>query len=304
VRWLGAEEVARALPPLTAIEVVEQALEQLADGRAGTSGRQFHGTEGTPLAVMPGYAAGCVGLKVISVVERNRSRSLPTIQGAVVVFQEDTGKLLGVVDGPSLTAIRTAAIAGAATQRLAAPQASSFLMVGAGAQARAQVEAVLAVRPIAEVTIWNRTPAPAADLRDWVSGRHRGLVVRVTDGLQEAAGNADVITLATSSRLPLLSVTGLRPHCHINAMGAFRPDRREVATDVVEAAAIYADTVEGCLAEAGDLLIPMAEGRLDPSRVRSLRESGPGDQGRLTVMKSVGSAIFDLASAARALSSC
>ena len=301
MRWFSAEEVARALPPLTAMEVVDQTLEQLARGQAGTDGRQFRGTEATPLAIMPGYAAGCVGMKIISVVEGNRSRGLPTIQGAVVAFEEGTGKLLGVVDGPSLTAIRTAAIAGSATRRLSLPTARTFLMVGAGAQARSQIEAVLSVRPITRLTLWNRTAALADDLRGWVCQRHPDLDVRVALDLQDAAREADVITLATSSPTPLLGAAGLRPHCHINAVGAFRPDRRELATDVVEAACLYADTLEGCLSEAGDFLIPMAEGRLDPARVRSLRDSAPADQGKLTVMKSVGSAVFDLASAARVL---
>ena len=299
--WYSADEVAHALPPLTAIEVVDQALEQLARGQAGTDGRRFHGTESTPMGIMPGYVAGCVGVKVISVVEGNPGRGLPTIQGAVVAFEEGSGRLLGVFDGPSLTAIRTAAIAGSATRRLSIPAARSFLMVGAGAQAPFQVEAVLAVRPITHVAIWNRTTAAADELRRWVRQRHPEVVAWVAHDLQAAARGADVITLATSSPEPLLSGAGLRPHCHINAMGAFRPDRRELTTDLVEAAVLYADTLEGCLSEAGDLLIPMAEGRLDPARVRSLRDSAPADQGRLTVMKSVGSAVFDLAGAARVL---
>lgn len=298
---MGAEEVESQLLPLTAVQAVEDALAQLASGRAGTAGRQFHGTDVTPLAVMAGFADGSVGLKAITVVEANPARGLPMIQGVVVVFEAGTGKLLGMVDGPSLTAIRTAAIAGAATRRLALPAAESFLMVGAGVQGPAQVEAVMAVRPIREVAIWNRTPERAELLAARVAERHPGTRVRVVRDLQAAAGGADVITLATASPVPVLGSEGLRPHCHINAMGAFQPDRRELTTELVEVAAVYADTLEGCLAEAGDLLIPMAEGRLDEHRIRPLWESCPEDQDRLTVMKSVGSAIFDLTCATRVL---
>lgn len=303
MRWVGPDEVVAGLPPPVAIAAVEAALEQLAAGRSGTAGREFHGTEETPLAVMPGFAEGCVGLKAITVIEGNPARGLPMIQGVVVVFEAGTGALLGAVDGPSLTAIRTAAIAGAATRRLALPGAESLLMVGAGVQGLAQVEAAMAVRPITEVAIWNRTPERAKSLAEQVALRHPGLSARAVIQLQEAAGQADVITLATASPEPLLGPDGLRPHCHINAMGAFQPDRRELSTELVTAASLYADTLEGCLSEAGDLLIPIAEGRLARDRIRSLRDSCPDDQRRLTVMKSVGSAIFDLACAAHLLAS-
>lgn len=301
MRWVGADEVRSGLPPPVAIDAVETALGQLASGRAGTSGREFSGTVDTPLAVMPGYADGCLGLKVITVVEANPARGLPMIQGVVVVFAEGTGELVGIVDGPSLTAVRTAAIAGAATRRLAVPDAQSLLMVGAGAQGPAQVEAVMAVRPIIDVAIWNRTLERARALAVQVAELHPEATVRVAGDLQEAAAQADVITLATATSNPLLRLDGLRPHCHVNAMGAYQPDRRELSTELVAAAHVYADTVEGCLSEAGDLLIPIAEGRLERDSVRSLTESRPEDRERLTVMKSVGSAIFDLACAARLL---
>lgn len=301
MRWVGPEEVEALLPPPAAAAAVEEALRQLAAGRAGTSGRQFLGSGGTPLGLMPGYVDGHVGLKALTVVESNRARRLPTIQGVVLVFDDRTGALRGAVDGPALTALRTAAIAGLATRLLAIEGARVLLMVGAGAQSAAQVEAVLAERAVEEVLIWNRSAAGAEGLAAAVARRHPGLRARAMSDLPAAAGRADVITLATSSPEPLLGRAGLRPHCHLNAMGSYRPDRRELASDLMEAAAVYADTVEGCLAEAGDVLIPISEGRMRAAEVRPLLASAAGDRERLTVMKSVGSAIFDLACAAQIL---
>ncbi|HVA92495.1 MAG TPA: ornithine cyclodeaminase family protein, partial [Chloroflexota bacterium] len=204
MRWAGPDEVERALPPLAAIAAVDDALRQLEEGRAGVAERQFHGIRQVQLAVMPGHVEGYLGLKAVTVVAENPSRGLPSIQGLVAVFAADGGELLGAVDGPALTAVRTAAIAGLATRVLSAPDAHQLLMVGAGAQARFQIEAVLAVRPISRLTIWNRTRDHAAALAKTISVRHPDLRVEVADDLLPDVRAADVISLATGTREPLL----------------------------------------------------------------------------------------------------
>ncbi len=301
MRWLSAEEVRLGLPPLRAIDAIERALRELERGVAGTSGRQFTGPAELPLAVMPGYADGFLGLKAITVAEQNPSRGLPTIQGAVLVFGGHDGQLLGGVDGPALTALRTAAIAGLATKLLASGGASRMLLLGAGAQAPAQVEAVLAVRPVGQLTLWNRSRAAAETLAQSVRRRHPHLQVDVTDDVPSASAKADIITTATASTDPLPIGPELLPHCHINAMGSYRPDRREIAADLIAKARVFADTLDGCLAEAGDLLIPIAEARLRREEVHPLLSARPGDQQQFTIMKSVGSAIFDVACASALL---
>ncbi|MHB1526580.1 MAG: ornithine cyclodeaminase family protein [Candidatus Dormibacteria bacterium] len=301
MRWVGAADVERRLSPREAMAAISEALREHQAGRAGATQRFIDRSTQTPLALMPGHFLDTVGLKAITLVEQNPARGLPSIQGLVVLFDQDEGRLLGAVDGPSLTAIRTAAIAGFATDTLAAPEARRMLLVGAGAQGPKQVEAVLAVREIRRLTIWNRSPEKARALAGLVAARHPGLVVEVAPELSSAAHDADVITLATAAALPLIDLGDVKSQCHINAMGSYRPDRRELGSALVAAARLYADTVEGCLTEAGDLMIPIAEGRLSAADVHPLATARRNPDHPLTIMKSVGSAIFDLACARRLL---
>ncbi len=280
---------------------IESALTEHQAGRAGSAGRYIDGSTDAALALMPGHYLGTVGLKAITLVESNLARGLPTLQGLVVLFDRNDGRLLAAVDAESLTAVRTAAIAGFATEALAPEDASSMLLVGAGAQGLGQVEAVVAVRPIRRLMIWNRTSPRAHALADQVRAAHRGLRVEVARDLAAAARDADVITLATGAALPLLDLADVKARCHLNAIGSYRPDRRELGSDLVAAASVYADTVEGCLEEAGDLLIPIAEGRLSRDQVRPLATARFRPDQPLTLMKSVGSAVFDLACAHRLL---
>ena len=301
LRWIGASDVDRWLSPSEARAAIAKALCENQAGRAGAAPRVIDRSTAAPLALMPGHFAGTVGLKAITLVEGNPGRGMPAIQGLVLLFDQSDGRLLGAVDGPSLTTIRTAAIAGFATSVLAAVGASSMLLVGAGAQGLPQVEAVLAVRPIRRLAIWNRTPEKARNLAELVAARHPELAVEVASELRRASLLADVITLATGAAEPLIDLEDVKAECHINAMGSYQPDRRELGSALVSAALIYADTVDGCLAEAGDLMIPIAEGRLPPGKVRALATAVPQSGPSLTVMKSVGSAIFDLACAHRLL---
>lgn len=301
MRWISAAEVTQRLTPRGAIDAVADALAEHQAGAAAASGRVIDSSSGTDLALMPGHVGAAIGFKAITLSESNPALGLPTIQGVVVAFSRTTGALLGVVDGPSLTGLRTAAIAGVATRILAPELASTMLMVGAGAQAPHQIEAILAVRPIQRVLIWNRSLQRAEELARTTAERHPGVAVEVVASLRGAAREAQVITLATASVNPLLFLEDLSFPCHINAMGSYRPDRRELDSSLVAAARVYADTVEGCLEEAGDLIIPIAEGRLSPASIQPLQSARREAGVPVTVMKSVGSAIFDLACAARLL---
>ena len=299
MRSIEAAEVRLWLRPLDAMAAIESALTEHQAGRAGSAERIIDRSFGAALALMPGHYLGTMGLKVISLAERNPRHGMPSLQGLVVLFDQGDGRLLGTVDAESLTAVRTAALAGFATNALAPPNASSMLLVGAGAQGFGQVEAVVAVRPIRQLRIWNRTADKAHELADLVRAEYPGLTVDVATELSGAAKDADVITLATGAARPLLDLGDVKARCHINAMGSYRPDRRELGSALVAAAVVYADTVEGCLAEAGDLLIPIAEGQLSREKVRPLAMARFSPDHPLTLMKSVGSAVFDLACAHR-----
>ncbi|HVA21923.1 MAG TPA: ornithine cyclodeaminase family protein [Candidatus Micrarchaeia archaeon] len=300
VRWLDAAALTRLLPPSAAISAVGAALRQERSGEAMAPLRDRLELGATVLMTMPAGGPDGLGVKVLTLTAGDRSRGRPAIQGVMLVFDGGDGRLRGAVDGPHLTALRTAALAGWATAQLADPAASHLVLAGAGAQAAHQVAAVCAVRPIRRVTLWNRTRRRAEELAAQLESRHPRLVLAVADDLAAATADADVVTLATSATSPLLGRADLPERCHVNALGAHEPTARELASDVLAAAAVFADTLAGCLAEAGDLLIPIAEGRLARAKVRPLADAQPG-AGPLTVMKSVGSGVFDLACAAEAL---
>jgi alanine dehydrogenase len=301
VRWVGADEIRSRLSPIEAIEAVADALAAQVAGGASAGMRVIEPGPGLELALMPGQVGSVLGLKAITISESNPKVGLPTIQGAVVVFNADSGALLGVVDGAGLTGLRTAAIAGYATRMLASEAASTLLVAGAGAQAPYQIEAALAVRPIRQLLLWNRTRSRAEALAVATGELHPELQIEVVADIRRAASRADVITLATAAEMPLLFAEDLRSPSHINAMGAYRPDRREVDASVVTAATVYADTIAGCLAEAGDLMIPISQGLLTAAEIRPLATAKRAPGQGITLMKSVGSAIFDLACAARLL---
>jgi ornithine cyclodeaminase len=240
---------------------------------------------------MPGRAGKHTGVKVVSIVPGN-----PV--GVVAIFAED-GSPLGLVDGPTLTSIRTGAAAGLATSLLAPPDASVMAMLGAGAMAADQVAAALAVRPIREVRVWSRTPARAAELAGRL--RHWDLDARATASGDEAVLGADLVTTATPSRLPLFADDSVSAATHINAMGAFAPDMCEVPAETVRRSYPVVDDLAAAAAEAGDLI------QADRSPVATIADVLAGRHPQIgedvTLFKSVGIASQDVAAGAVALES-
>lgn len=239
-----------------------------------------------PSLFMPGRVGEVTGVKVVSTVPGKPF-------GIVAVF-DDEGACRGLVDGPTLTAIRTAAGAGLATRYLARPDARTMTMLGAGAMAFDQVMAVREVRPIDEILVWSRDPANAEALADRVGGT-------AVDDASEAVAEADVVSTATPSREPLFDAAAVRPGTHLNAVGAFTPDMCEIPPDVVRSARVVVDDVEAALAEAGDLLQAGVDPELTVADLIHGRRRGRTDSGELTLFKSVGIASQDVAAGMAAL---
>lgn len=235
---------------------------------------------------MPGRVRETTGVKVVSTVPGKPS-------GVVAVFDRD-GACRGLVDGPSLTAIRTAAGAGLATRFLARPDARTMAMLGAGAMAYDQVMAVKEVRPIIDVLVWSRDRANAEALAERVGGT-------AVDEASEAVAEADVVTAATPSRQPLFAATAVRPGTHVNAVGAFTPDMCEVPPETVQAALVFVDDIGAAQVEAGDLLQAGVEPAHTIADLIHGRMSGRTDAIQLTLFKSVGIASQDVAAGAAAL---
>ncbi|MFQ5966310.1 MAG: ornithine cyclodeaminase family protein [Acidimicrobiia bacterium] len=276
MRYLAADDLRQALPMADCIEAMRAAF---SDDRE-VPPRVMLGTS----LFMPARVGAHTGIKVVSTVPGN-----PV--GVVAVFGGD-GTPLGIVDGPTLTAIRTAAGAGLATDLLARTDSKSMAMLGAGAMAYDQVEAIRAVRPLERIRVWSRTTERAAALADRVGGEP------ATDS-EEAVSGADVISCATPSKQPLFSPESVQTGTHINAIGAFTPDMCEVPADTVRSAFVVVDDRAAAAAEAGDLIqagkkpdATMAD--LLDGRLR--RTSQP-----ITLFKSVGIGSQDVAAAVRAL---
>jgi alanine dehydrogenase len=249
-------------------------------------------------------AGAYMGVKLVTVFPDNGQRGLPAVQGAYLLASAETGVPLALIDGPSLTAWRTAAASALASRALSRPDASCMAMVGAGALAPYLIRAHASVRPIRAVSIWNRTRPNAEALAAALRATEPSLDVTVADDRETAVRAADLVSCATISGTPLICGDWLRPGCHLDLVGAFRPDMREADDACVRRARIWVDTRAGGLHEAGDIVMPLAAGVIRETDIRGDLfdlARGPAPQrsadGDITLFKSVGASIEDLAAA-------
>lgn len=311
VRWLNAAEVERCLPMAAAVDAMAAAFAAVSAGRVLMPlrlGVDAPAAGGTTL-FMPAHdpELGYTALKMVSVYPGNPARGLPAISGLVTLIDGATGRPLAVMDGATLTALRTGAASGAATRVLAREDASVLAVLGAGAQAPYQVMAVCTVRPVRQVRIYNRTRERAEALAEWLARRLGPEVERVIAASPaEAARGAHVICTATSSTTPLLGAGDVAPGTHINAVGSFRPGMRELARDLVaRARPVFVDQRQAAQEEAGELIDALAAGTIGPDDLVELGQvlagAHPGrvDPEQVTVFKSCGLAAQDLYAAAR-----
>ena len=288
LRVLSARDVRAALDMPAAIEAMRAAFGQLSGGRARVPRRIRVEAESGVTLVMPGFLeeGAALGAKLVSVFEGNRALGLPAIQGILLLLDGRTGAPLAVLDGIELTALRTGAATGLAGEFLADPKASVLAVFGAGAQARTQVEAVRAVRAVAEVRIVSRSRESAERLaRELAAGRRgRGGTpgVRVFEAPAEALRGADLVVAATSSATPVFDGADVERGAHVSSIGAYTPEMREVDAVTVRRARVVVDARDGALAEAGDLIAPIREGILGPEDVVELGEivNGTAPAGR------------------------
>ncbi|OLZ10303.1 hypothetical protein BFX06_12075 [Sulfobacillus thermosulfidooxidans] len=227
-----------------------------------------------------------------------RGNGTPVLNGSVSIYRHD-GEVIAVADGATFTGLRTAAIAALATEWLSMSN-TCHCIIGAGFEAYYHAKALARLKGVKTMRLWNRTPKAAYALQEKLCSlpQFSHLSVRVHEVIEEALADADVITTVTSSPEPLFNAQMIKKTVLINAMGAYLPHTRELSSDIVAQATLYADFLPACLQEAGDYLIPAAEGLLDLTRVRPLASAAhDGPMPGITVMKSVGSAVFDLACA-------
>lgn len=259
----------------------------------------------------PGGASGRVGVKVVTVFPDNGKRSLPSIYGQYLLLDGGTGATLALLDGTMLTKRRTACASGLASRYLSRRDASRLLMIGTGALAPELIRVHAKVRPVEEVAIWGRTAAQAEALAARLSASlpeaiGRPVTVRAVGDREAFVRDADIISCATLSNTPLVEGEWLREGQHVDLVGAYTPQMRESDDRAVQRARLYVDTRAGALKEGGDIVQPVASGAIKADAViADLFELSRGQQaGRaagdatsITLFKSVGAALEDLAAA-------
>jgi ornithine cyclodeaminase/alanine dehydrogenase-like protein (mu-crystallin family) len=297
---IDAGTLERVLPMEAAIDALQAAFG--ADRLPSSPPRTHVGTTGGDLLLMPAHGPQGIGVKLVTLTPANPERGLLFVQAVYLLFDERTQAPRAIVDGTALTALRTAAVSGLATRFLANPDAANLVLFGAGTQAHAHVDAMRAVRPVSRVTVVSRGRERAQTLVEFA--RRAGLDADV--GAPEAVAEADLVCTCTTSTEPVLEGRLLRPGAHVNAVGAYTPAMRELDDEAVRRARVVVETREVAMAEAGDLLIPMAEGIVGSEHVvadlAELVRGAPVRRGRddVTVFKSVGAAFEDLVVAAAA----
>ncbi len=287
-----------------AIDAVGDGFRRFSLGEANVplrSGIHIPEANGTIL-FMPVYmpSAGKVGLKVVSVFKDNPALHLPAIHALVVIVDAGTGKPLALMDGEYLTALRTGAASGVATKLLAREDSKVCAVIGAGVQGRTQLQAVCAVRPIKRALILDKHLNNARNFKDEISA---GLAIpaEVISSSRDLK-KADIICTATTATKPVFSDSDISPGTHINGVGSYKPHMREIPAETIPRSRLVVDQREACLSEAGDIIIPIKEGRMDANFIHaeigeiiSGQKSGRQDEREVTVFKSVGNAVQDLA---------
>ena len=289
------------------IDAVEQGFKEHKTGTCTVPVRMSVGIQdhGGMFLFMPVYVERrkAFGTKVVSIFPGNLSRGLSTIQAAYMLNDPTTGEFLALMDGVFLTAIRTGAASAVATKYLARKDASVLGMIGSGGQALFQAEGVCAVRPIERIIVYDTAVENA--MRFVVqTTRSLGVPVQRVESPREVVIQSDVLVTVTTSKEPIFDGRDLRPGTHINAVGAYTSEMRELDDVTVTRARIVVDTYEGCMAEAGDLLIPMREGKLTKDRIRAdlgevILGHRPGrvEDDDVTLFESVGFALEDVVTA-------
>ena len=307
MRILTSDDIHQALPMTEAIDAMRQAFIELARGQVQSPQRLVITTAKGSNLFMPAYMAesGALVQKIVSVYPGNHELGLPTIHGIVIMLDTETGRPLALMDGAALTAIRTGAASGLATDLLARPDAHVFALIGAGGQAYEQVRAVMAVREITEVRISSRRGASAERLARKL--RAEGIPARATDP-REAVRGADIITTVTDSRTPVFLDADVSRGTHINLVGAYTRDMQEAPASTILRARVFVDDVMAAAHEAGDIIKPVRAGLFSMDELTGTlgdlllgRVQGRRRPQDITVFKSVGLAVQDAAAAARAL---
>ena len=256
-----------------------------------------------PLSQVEGHASAALGTKLVTVFGSNAQIGLPTHLATIVLLDATTGELLSIMDGRYITEARTAAVSAVSVKLLARTNGGVLAIIGSGVQARSHLAALSRVRALREVRVWSpsddRRRAFAREMQPETTAP-----IRPVASAQQAVADADLVVLATSAREPVIRNEWIADGAHIAAVGACRPDQREMDTALVRRARVFVDSRTGAFTEAGDLVLPMREGVIDENHIAGeLGELAGGvvdgrrSPGDVTVFKSLGMAVEDVTAA-------
>lgn len=305
IRVLTAADIHSALSMTAAIDAVAAAFAQLSAGKATMPLRsRFHTPKGVTL-LMPAHLhqSGDFAVKIVSVYGDNPKLGLPTVSATVLVLDERTGMPLALMEGDSLTALRTGAAGGVAARYLAREDSRTVALFGAGVQARAQLLAAMAVRGIERVHIVDPVETAARRLADEISGWPAAPAVQISSSPQSAVAQADIVLAATTSKTPLFDGNDLKPGTHVTGVGAFAPHMQEIDANTIRRARVVVDQREAAMAEAGDIIIGKATIDAEIGEIINGVKTGRQSDEQITFFKSVGLAVQDAVTAAAVLKS-
>ncbi len=304
IRLISAADIRRAVSMREAVEAAREAFILVSQGKIMVPARTHLDVEahqGTSL-IMPVYLPGKekIGVKIINLYAKNPQLGLPHSFALFLIFDALNGAPLALLEASTLTAFRTGAASGLATDLLARKEARVAAIFGAGFQGRYQLEAVQTVRPLQRAWVYDSDYQKSVRFADEMSSR-LGIEVRPAASPEKACATADIIATATTSSVPVFPDSAVKPGTHINAIGSYKPYVREIPSATVARAKVFVDQKEAALEEAGDLIIPMKEGRItDQVIVAEIGEVAAGLRpGRLTeeevtLFKAVGLAAQDI----------
>jgi len=306
MKYIDGSAVKELLRMSNCIELMKHTLIELSEGRAKQVLRMVMPLgESSFLGLMPSAISSkqIAGAKVISIFPQNSTRDLPSHQGVVLLFETETGELKAIVDGEEITAIRTSAVSAAATELLARNDSETLAVIGAGVQARYHLEAMLCVRDIKRVNVWDIDYNFASRYAKEMTEKH-GLTVTVCKSSTEAIKDADIICAVSAAAEPVVYGKDIKDGAHINAVGACRANVRELDTEAVIKGRMYADSMESLMNEAGDFLIPYREGLVSEDvitgelgRALSGKIDGRRNDSEITIFQSLGLGVYDIAAA-------
>jgi ornithine cyclodeaminase/alanine dehydrogenase-like protein (mu-crystallin family) len=286
--FLDEEQVRKHLRMEDLIPAMEKALIDFSAGKVTQPLRSVITVDppGGFFGMMPALTAEGLGLKIVTFYPKNVERGLPTHMATISLVDPETGTPLAIMDGRLITEMRTAAVSAAATKLLASRDARVLAILGSGVQARRHAEALRLVRHFEEIRVWSPRPEHAESFAKEIGAKALPA--------EEALRDADVVVTATNSKTPILCGSWLKPGCHVNALGACRPDWRELDDDAM-ANVVFADSREGAMKESGDIILSSAKIYAELGEALAGKVATRANE--TTIFKSLGMAVEDIAAA-------